>query len=233
VALAVDFPTQELHPVWLLASVVALALVWGLFARHARPGASELQHRRAAHLWPYALAGLVTWTGVVLAGLPGALGLLPLVPLVPHAERSFGLFAEAEALLHDPLSRLAQLMVRPLPVILFLFGLTRGGLDVQALGPMTVRVLLAFWLGKPLGLLIGAALAMLMRGGRMPEGLRLSDLILIAVLSGMGLTVPLLALDSALPGGFPADQARAGLALSLGFGALALGLGRLFGTRRP
>lgn len=230
-ALALDYPTQGLHPAWLLLSGLALGLVWGLFARHARAGASELQHRRAALLWPYLLAGLVSWAGVLLSGLPGALGLLPLVPLVPHAERSFGLFAEAEALLQDPLSRLAQLLVRPLPVILFLFGLTRGALDVQALGPMTTQVLLAFWLGKPLGLLLGATAAMQLAGGRLPERLRLSDLILIAVLSGMGLTVPLLALDSALPGGLPTDQARAGLALSLGFGLLALGLGRLLGTR--
>jgi NhaA family Na+:H+ antiporter len=122
--------------------------------------------------------------------------------------------------------------VRPLPVILFLFGLTRGAVEFSDLGPMTTRVLAALWLGKPLGLLIGAGVAMALRRRKIPQGLRLSDLGLIAILSGMGLTVPLLALDSALPGGLPAGQARAGVALSLGYGVLALGLGRLLGARR-
>jgi hypothetical protein len=40
----------------------------------------------------------------------------------------------------------------------------------------------------------------------------------------MGAVVPLLALASALPGGLVADEARAGVALSLLFGPLALGL---------
>ena len=48
-------------------------------------------------LWPYAVAGLVSWIGVALAGLPPELGLLPLLPAIPHADRSFGLFAEADA----------------------------------------------------------------------------------------------------------------------------------------
>ena len=220
-------PTEELHPVWLLASALALVTVWTFAARLARPDATELQHRRAAALWPYLLAGLVCWAGVVLSGLPGALGLLPLIPLVPHAGRSFGLFAEAEEFLHDPLNRLAQLLVRPLPVVLFLFGLTRGGVDLSALGPMTIRVLAALWLGKPLGLVIGAVLATLALRGTLPSGLRWHDLLLIAVLSGMGFTVPLLALDTVLPGGLIAEQARAGVALSLLFGPLAIGLSRL------
>jgi NhaA family Na+:H+ antiporter len=158
---------------------------------------------------------------------------LPLILVIPHAERSFGLFAEAEAYLHDPLNRLAQMVIRPLPVILFLFGLTRGGVDVSALGPTTLRVLEALWIGKPLGLLLGALAVLTLRGWRMPQSLHLLDLFLIAVLSGMGMTVPLLALDSALPGGLVADEARAGVALSLLFGPLALGLARLLRPLSP
>jgi NhaA family Na+:H+ antiporter len=114
-----------------------------------------------------------------------------------------------------------------LPVILFLFGLTRGGVELSALGPMTLRVLAALWLGKPIGLLIGAGFVLMRGRGALPQGLRLSDLVLIAVLSGVGLTVPLLGLDYTLPGGIPADQARAGVALSLCFGPLAMALARL------
>lgn len=231
-SLALAFPFGALHPVWLVLPLLALAAVWPLSARDTRPQASEVQHRRAAALWPWVLAGALCWAGVVLAGLPGALGLLPLIPLVPHAGRSFGLFAEAEELLHDPLNRLAHYLVYPLPLVLFLFGLTRGGIELSALGPMTVRVLAALWLGKPLGLLIGAGIVVLMGRGSLPSGLRISDLVLIALLSGIGVTVPLLGLDYTLPGGVPEDQARAGVALSLCFGPLAMVLARLRpGTR--
>ena len=223
--------TDGLRPVFLLMPLIALTLVWTLRARFAHPGASEVQHRRAGALWPYLLAGLFCWTGVILSGLPGALGLIFLIPVVPHAGRSFGLFAEAESLLHDPLNRLANLLVRPLPVILFLFGLTRGGVDLAALGPMTARVLAAAWLGKPLGLLIGAAVTLRVTGWHLPLGLRWSDLALVAILSGMAITVPLLSLSTALPGGIPSEQARLGLALSLLFGPLAIGLAPLW--RRP
>lgn len=232
IALPFGFATSGLHPLWLLPSVIAVAWVALVTARRTRPGASEVQHRRAAHLWSYVLAAVVTWAGIVAAGLPGALGLLPLIPAIPHAARSFGLFAEAEEYLHDPLNRLAHLLARPLTVILFLFGLTRGGVDLGALGEMTLKVLAALWIGKPLGLMAGAALALWRGGLSLPRGIRLSDLVLIAVLTGIGVTVPLLALDSTLPGGIPADQARAGAALSLLFGPLALLLARMFSSHR-
>lgn len=231
-AMAIDSAAQGVQPLWLGLSVVALIALWRFSSRHARAGASEIAHRRAAHLWPYALAGGVCWAGFVLSGLPGALGLLPLIPLIPHAERSFGLFAEAEDVLHDPLNRFAHLLALPVTVALFLFGLTRGAVDVTAFGTLTPRILAALWLGKPLGLLVGALIGLRLSGRPLPKGVGLFDLVLIAVLSGIGLTVPLLTLDTALPAGLPADQVRAGLAASLASGLLALALARIFGHRR-
>lgn len=231
-AMAADSAAQGGRPLWLGVSGGALAAVWYVSSRHARPSASQVAHRRAALLWPYALAGLMCWLGFVLAGLPGALGLLPLIPLVPHAERSFGLFAEAEDILHDPLNRLAHLTAKLVTFALFLFGFTRGAVDFGSVGALTMQILAALWLGKPLGVLAGAILGLRFSGRGLPKGISAGDLGLIAVLSGMGLTVPLLALDTALPGGLPADQVRAGLAISLGFGLLAVSIARLFRIRR-
>ena len=219
-------PLAVIRPFWLLLPVVALTGVWAGFSRLADPHSSEVQHRRAYALWPYLAAGALTWTGVALSGLPPALGLLPLIPVIPHAERSFGLFAEAEEFLSDPLNRLAHLMVRPLPWILFLFGLTRGGVDFAAFAPTTGSVLAALWLGKPLGLICGALLAGVLTGRLLPKDLRLSDLSLIAVISGTGFTIPVLAVGSALPGGELAEAARLGLALSLAAGPVAVLLSR-------
>lgn len=224
-------PLADLRLGWLALPALALALVWHFAARHARPAASETGHRLAARLWPYALAGLASWIGVALAGLPPALGLLPLIPVIPHAGHSFGLFAEAEEFLHDPLNRLTHLMVRPLPVVLFLFGLSRGGVDLMALSATTWAVLAALWIGKPLGLMLGAALAGMISGQSLPPGVGPGHLAVIALLCGLGFTVPVLAVGTALPGGEMAEAARLGLAISLAAGPVALLLSRLLPRR--
>lgn len=208
------YPASALRLLWLMLPLAAACGVWWGFARLARPELTERDHRRAFQLWPYMVAGAISWLGVILAGLPGALGLLPIVPVIPHSDRAFGLFAEAEEFLHDPLNRLAHALVQPIGVILFLFGLMRGGVDFQAVAPTTVTVLGAMWLGKPLGILAGSAVAGIW-GQKMPPGIRLRDLILIALIGGIGFTVPVLVLDTALPGGGMAEAARAGCAFSI------------------
>lgn len=226
VVLGLSDPDISLRLVWLALPVAAAAGVWALYGRPPAPGATERDRRRGLHLWPYAIAGLLSFAGVAASGLPPALGLLPVIPAIPHADRSFGLFAEAEEYLHDPLNRLAHLMVKPLAVVLFLFGLTRGGIDLAAFAPTTLSVLAALWIGKPLGLMLGLIGAMAFLGARLPQGIGTRDLLLIAVILAMGFTVPVVALDPALPGGAMTEAARLGLALSLLAGPLALVLAR-------
>ena len=228
VLLGVAHPTDGLLKLaWLALPVVASAGVWTLFGRQLRANAPERLRRRAMALWPYVIAGVVSYIGVAAAGLPPALGLLPVIPAIPHADRSFGLFAEAEEFLHDPLNRLAHGLVRPLAVVLVLFGLTRGGIDILAAGPTTGTVLAALWIGKPLGFLAGCLVTAWLGLGRMPLGIDLRDLGLISLLLGMGFTVPVLGLAASLPGGEMAEAARLGLALSLLAGPAAFGLSRL------
>ena len=190
--------------------------------------APERERLAARQLWPYLLAGLASWAGVVAAGLPGALGLLPVVPAIAHADRSFGLFAEAEGLLHDPLNRLAHALSWPLVGVLFLFGLTRGGVDLAAFAPTTLSALAAIWLGRPLGMLVlGLGLAAVLRL-RLPQGISLRDILTVVLIMSLGFTVPVLSLETALPGGAMQEAARLGLALSL----LAAGPALLL-ARRP
>lgn len=215
--LGLTFPSGGLLQLsWLALPLLASGLVWGLFGR--KPG----EALGTASLWPYAVAGGLSYIGVAAAGLPPALGFLPVIPAIPHAARAFGFFAEAETYLHDPLNRLAHLFVRPLAVVLFLFGLTRGGIDLLAFAPTTLTTLAAFWLGKPLGFLLGVLLALRLLGATVPQGISRGDLARVALLLGIGFTVPVLALDTSLPGGGMAEAARLGLAFSLGAGGLAL-----------
>ncbi|MES2436340.1 MAG: Na+/H+ antiporter NhaA [Pseudomonadota bacterium] len=229
--LGLSYPSGGLFRLgWLALPLLASLGVWALYGRRQRLNASEAARRRGLMLWPYILAGAISFIGVAAAGLPPALGLLPVIPAIPHADRSFGFFAEAENFLHDPLNRLAHLLVRPLALVLFLFGLTRGGIDLSAFAPTTLTTLAAFWIGKPLGFLLGCWLAAKITRRTLPAGIALRELLLIAMLLGLGFTVPVLALDTALPGGGMAEAARLGLALSLLAGACALLLSRA--TRR-
>jgi Na+:H+ antiporter, NhaA family len=225
------FPGEGLMPAWLLLSALAVLAVWFHSARHATPDAPERLKRRALRLWPYVLAGVVCWAGVVLSGLPGALGLLPLIPVIPHADRTFGLFAEAEEHLHDPLNRLSHALVLPVMATLFLFGVTRGGIDFGAATPTTLVTLAALWIGKPLGLLAATSLVVARGLARLPKGMSRADLVVLALLTGMGFTVPALSIDISLPGGAMAEAARLGLFVSLALGALVTVVARL--ARRP
>ncbi len=216
----------SLKLLWLVLPVIASIGVWALVGRHPDATFSERRKRRMQQLWPYVLAGAVSWIGVAASGLPPALGFLPVIPAIAHADRAFGLFAEAEELLHDPLNRLAHLLIRPLSGILFLFGLTYGGIDLGAWAPTTIVVLAAMWIGKPIGLVASWILFERMAGFHLPHGLVRRDLYLIALIMGIGFTVPALALDRALPGGAMQEAARLGLCLSILAAPMALVLSR-------
>jgi NhaA family Na+:H+ antiporter len=220
--LGLSNPHLSIRLVWLLLPLAASLGVWLLRGRRLDPGASERERRAALALWPYLVAGALSWFGTAASGLPGALGLLPVIPAIAHADRSFGLFAEAEGLLHDPLNRLAHLLVRPLAAILFLFGLLRGGVDLMAFAPTTLVLLGSLWIGRPLGLFAAALALGALSGQRLPPGVGLGDLARIVAILAMGFTVPAVAIDAALPGGAMQEAARLGLALSLLAGPAAL-----------
>lgn len=229
--LGLTHPLAALQLLWLVLPLGAALVIWAVLGRPRGAGASERFQRARLHLWPYALAGLVSWLGVAASGLPPALGLLPLIPAIGRADHSFGLFAEVEGLLHDPLNRLAHALVWPLTAVLFLFGLTRGGVDLAALAPTTLVTLAALWLGRPLGMaVIGLGLAAAL-GLRLPAGVSLRDILAIALVMAMGFTLPLVALETALPGGAMQEAARLGLALSLLAGPVALLVART--ARQP
>ncbi len=221
-------PASVLRLAWLALPLLAALAVWWFFGRSPAKGAPELIRRRATRLWPYVVAAGVSYFGVAASGLPAALGLLPILPAIPHAESAFGLFAEAEEFLADPMNRLAHALVTPLFAVLFLFGLTRGGIDLLALAPTSFSVLAALWIGKPAGLLIGVALARRLFGARAQDiaGLSGRDYLLIAGISGAAFTIPVLAIETALPGGGMAEAARLGLGLSLLAGPVTYGLAK-------
>ena len=225
-ALGLAAPDVSLRLAWLGLPLLASISVWYFAGRRPDDTASERRKRKTQVIWPYVVAGLASWAGVAASGLPPALGFLPIIPAIAHADRAFGLFAEAEELLHDPLNRLTHAMSPALGVILFLFGITHGGIDFAAFAPTTFVVLAAMWIGKPIGLVATWVVFERVAGMHLPHGLVRRDLYLIALIMGIGFTVPVLTLDRALPGGAMQEAARLGFALSLLAAPMALLLSR-------
>ena len=227
-------PIGSLRPVWLLLPMGASLAVWLMFnaGPRWRDGNDPLKPAQRAALrfgaWPYAVAGVISWLGMQQAGLMPALGLLPIIPAVPHADHSFGVFAEAEAVLSDLLNRIARRLVAPVSVILFVFGLTHAGVPLHSANGETLAVALALLIGKPLGVILGAALAMRLLHRPLPPGMAPADLIPVGLAAAIGFTVPLFAIDATLPGGVLREGARLGLLVSL----LAAPAALLTGPRR-
>lgn len=222
----------NLRALWLIVPAAAAGIGYLTMTRPLlNPNMTERQRIRTTRLWPWLGLGLLSWIGVSAAGLPAALGLLPLLPAMPHGKRSFGLFAEAEGFLTDPLNRLSHLLMWPVAVILFLFGLTHAALDLAALGATTLVALGAFWLGKPLGIM-AVALALRAMGLALPNRLKLRDVSYIAGLMGIGLILPVITLNTALPGGQMQEAARLGLGLTLLAGPALVLVARIFPPSR-
>jgi Na+:H+ antiporter, NhaA family len=118
--LAIFYPTSAVAPAWLLLSLGAALAVFALaneLPRRLDKGRQDRPHstwvRKKLGFWPWALAGAVSWYGFQMAGLHPALGLLPIVPTIPHAEREFGIFAEAERYQTDLLNAIEHALQVP------------------------------------------------------------------------------------------------------------------------
>src|SRR5690606_14473169 len=74
--------TPHLRMMWLLLPLVAGLWAWAFFGRPLEGPQSERRLRARAKIWPYLLAGALSWFGTAASGMPAALGLLPILPAV-------------------------------------------------------------------------------------------------------------------------------------------------------
>jgi len=232
--LAVFYPTSTLAPIWLLLSVGAALLVYGLcnwLPRRLDRGDDLSRHatwvRTRLNFWPYAIAGAASWYAFYKAGIHPALGLIPIIPAIPHADHNFGIYAEAEKYLKDLLNQIEHMLAAPVQVILFFFGLANAGVAFTAVDHATWAVLLGLLIGKPLGIFIfGYFAARILRLG-LPVGMRLTDLLVLGSVAGIGFTVALFVASVAFPSGEIQDAAKMGALLSFGSALFAVILGRV------
>jgi Na+:H+ antiporter, NhaA family len=217
VLLAVFYPSGPLSPVLFLALMtpgIGLSL-W-------------LKRRRVESFWPYVLAGGgLSWAALFLGGVHPALALVPILPFMPHAARDKGLFAEEEEYLPDTMNRFEHWWKTPVQLILFFFGLVNAGVPFGGIGRASWIVLSSLVIGKPVGIVLLAALGVLF-GLRAPGGLRYRDMLVVGLAAGIGFTVALFFATAAFPPGAVLDEAKMGALSSFVAAPLAIGLGRLF-----
>lgn len=179
--------------------VVLCGLVWTMLVRLKRVP------------WPVvALVGLLAWVMMYQAGVHPTLagvmvGLLTPAHLV-HGEKS--LRAERYRQKIQPLSSLFALPV----FALFATGVHFETLTWQLfLSPILIAITIALVVGKPLGIMITAWFAKKVIGLRVPDDLRVRDLLPTACACGIGFTVSLLIASLAYSDADLSGEARFGV----------------------
>jgi NhaA family Na+:H+ antiporter len=181
-----------------------------------------LRRRRTRSFWPYIIGpGLLSWTALYLGGFHPALALVPIVPFMPHSPRDLGIFNQQEDGLPDTLNRFEHWWAVPVQFILLLFGFANAGVPFERIGSGTYYVLAGLILGKPVGVLLFSGAARLL-GGRLPPGLRFSDLLLVGVTASIGFTVSLFFATAAFPEGVALAETKMGALLSFFAAPLAI-----------
>jgi NhaA family Na+:H+ antiporter len=215
VLLAVFYPSAPLSPLGFAAFMIpALGAAWWLKRRGTRS------------FWPYVLiAGSLSWAALFLGGVHPALALVPIVPFMPHQARDLGLFDRREHELPDTLNRFEHAWKVPVQFILLLFGLVNAGVTLSSVGSGSWIVLSSLVIGKPLGILLTAFLAVRI-GLRMPGGLSYLHTLVLGVAAGIGFTVALFFAAAAFPPGAILDEVKMGALLSFLAAPLAVILGR-------
>ena len=173
-------------------------------------------------MWAYLLvAGSLAWFGCYWAGVHPALALLPIVPFFPRAARTLGDFA-TERHDHASSTHFESALAGPLQVVAFLFGLVNAGVLWREFGTGTWAVLTACLVGRPVGILVSAALW----EPAWRRYLRWPDLIVIAFIGSIGSVFALFLSTAVFPDGPLLAQAKLGAIATLAGVLLAAGAAR-------
>ncbi|MGX9351191.1 Na+/H+ antiporter NhaA [Shimia sp. W99] len=239
IILAIFYPSGDLAPQWLLLSLCAALAVFILAnwlprrldrGNQLRPNSTWV--RRKLHFLPYFVAACISWYGFMRSGLHPALGLLPIVPTIPHADRAFGIFAEAETYLHDLLNVIEHALKHPVEIILFFFGLCNAGVQFSSMGDATWLVLAGLLIGKPIGILLMGWIAAVPLKLGIPAGMRIIDLVVIGCVAAIGFTVSLFVASVAFETGPVQDAAKMGALFSFAAAVISLIAGKLFRVQK-
>ncbi|MEA5155111.1 Na+/H+ antiporter NhaA [Raineyella sp.] len=225
--------SDEIHPVPLLLSLVTIA-VYGTYAQLRRRFLGD----SPAAVWLVLLPlGTVAWGFMHASGIHSTIAGVLLgftIPVLHHRR-------DRDTLTGQPgLSEVIEHQVRPLStgvaVPLFAFfsaGVALGGTDglvSAATDRVTIAIVAALVLGKPIGILTTTWLMTRVMRVRLDPTLRWVDLIGVGQLAGIGFTVSLLVAELSFAPGLPAHD-HAKVAILTGSVVSALLASVLLGAR--
>ena len=248
------FYTNEVHLKWLGLVVGAIVICEGM----RRMGIKSF--------WPYLLiGGPMCWFGLHNTGVHAALALVPVIPFMPHGGRDAGLFTEKggendhghgehghgddddehHGHHNDTMNAFEHFFKPIVDVGLFTFGLANAGVVLSGeafAGYPTWIILCSLLFGKTLGILFFAFIGTKL-GLSLPKPMKLSQVVVLGCVAGIGFTVVLfvttVALTSApkeLADSFAqagtGDMLKLGALLSFIAGPIALGLSKVIGLER-
>ena len=220
--IAIFYPDPHLpvKPEWLLLTVAGMGVAWGM-------------RRLKVRSWiPYiAVAGVMSWLGLLKAAVEPALALAPIVPFLPSTvdEARDGRTGPAtpeeqlQARSHSPLEQFEHQLKTFVDFGLFFFAFVNAGVTFGAINVVTFIVLASLIVGKTVGIAF-FSIAGTWLGFPLPHGMNIRHLVVVGLVAGMGLTVALFVADKAFTGPPFQEPAKMGALLSGLIAFLALGV---------
>jgi len=203
----------------------------------AMGAAGVLRWNNVRSVWPYlVVGGGLSWCALIVGGVHPALALVPIVPFMPRGTTDPGFMVDAPADAHDTLNEFERWCRPPAQAALLLFGFVTAGIPLKSLDWGTLSLPVAVLIGKPIGLMLGIALAPAF-GLHLPHRVGWRELTVVALLSTIGFTMALFFATVAVgPGPVLSELKMGGLwsltgALLAWGAAWALGVGRF--ARHP
>ncbi len=221
IAVAIFSPTLEPH--WTRGVLILLVAIGG---------AITLRRLRLRSFWPYLVGpGALAWLALYWIGVHPALSLVIIVPFLPHAARDPGFFVDASPDAKDTLSKFEVFWRYPAQVALFFFGLVNAGVPLQALEQATLALPIAVLAGKPVGIVVGASVAML-AGLRLPHHVGWRELIVIGCTAAISFSVGLFFCAALISPGQIRSEISMGVLMTVGALPLSLIVARLLRVGR-
>ena len=233
-------PHHPVEPLWLLATVGGMAVVFVLRKLRVR-------------WWPvYILTGgSLSWVGLAGAGVEPALALAPIVPFLPHTAHSNAVegghdhehehhsisaphprATEAHHESHSVLEQFEHHLKMFVDFGLFFFAFANAGVPFTSIGLVTMMVLVSLIVGKGIGVALFSWLAEKV-GFPLPDGMGIRHLVVTGVIAGLGLTVALFVAGKAFPGDSPFQEpGKMGAVLSIVAALVAYVLGKVLHVRQ-
>jgi len=183
--IAIFYPNPELpaQPIWLLSTLAGMMVAYMMRRFDIRSFVPYL-----------VIGGLLSWFGLLNAGLHPALSLVVIMPFLPHDENLHGNNPEDQVYTYKiEHSTLVDFEVRFRPFVdfgLFFFGLSNAGVQFASMSAVTWIVLFSLLIGKTVGIYGFGRLAELI-GFPLPDGMNRGHLLTAGLIAGLGLTVAL------------------------------------------